>query len=72
MKRFYVAVYRPEKGIKYIAYSEKEYSTDILPPTITVVFQVGCCATKQEAIALVMESAAGINVDVRCIIGKRK
>lgn len=75
MKRFYVAVYRPaypERGIKYAVYSERQYSVDILPPAVTCVFVVGCCASKEEAVALVMESAAGARVDVRCVLGKRQ
>ena len=72
MKKFYVETYRPpypQGGIGYTVHAEKDYFRDILSCNMTAVFEVDCCRTKQEAIALVLEFAAGFPVSVRRILG---
>ena len=75
MKHYYVEVCRPAypaRGISYRVFTDKEYSTDVLSPCTSAVFRVGCCRSKQEAVALVLEYAAGVKgIDVQCVIGKR-
>lgn len=59
---FYVEVYRPaypDKGIYYRVHSAKQYCKDILSPCLTALWRVGSVKTKQEALAVLLEYAAG-------------
>jgi len=69
-KTFYVATYRPcfPQGVKTIAYREKDYSRDILPPSLTSLWEVNHVNTKAEAIACVIEKGAGKGVAVKQLI----
>ena len=65
--RYFVVTYRPpypENGLKVIAYKEKDFAVDILPATVTSLWRVECVTKKEEAIAAVIEHAAGKKVCV--------
>ena len=72
----YVATDRPphpngkRHKLKTVAWHEEDFSYDVLPPTITSLWQVDCVHTKDEAIAAVIEKAAGKSVVVRRLIPK--
>lgn len=61
-RTYYVAAYRPpypEKGVKLAVYREKDYSLDVVPATLTALFCVEHVNNREEAIAAVVERAAG-------------
>lgn len=69
--KMYVATYRPpypEKGVKVIVWKEKEYSRDIVPATVTSLWEVDNVKTRVDAISCVIEKGAGKNVTVRQMI----
>jgi len=69
--RFVVETYRPGKGgVKYRVWREGEFSCDHLSPsmTTTAVFAVEASGTT-EAVALVLERAAGIPTAVSLTFG---
>jgi len=62
MKTYYVETYRPPypgRGLKICVHAERDYSRDVLSPGMTSVWAVQACRTKEEAIAAVVERAAG-------------
>jgi hypothetical protein len=69
VKKFYVCTFRPPHphyiGLEIIVYRESEYSRDVLPATMTSVWEVECVHNKREAIAAVIEKAAGKGACVR-------
>lgn len=70
---FFVYTYRPpypENGLRVEALKEKDYCIDLLPATVTSVWRVDAVTKKQEAIAAVVEFAAGKKVCVQQIIPK--
>ena len=69
---YYVETYRPpfpERGVRYRVHSQRAYSRDTLSPDMTAVFEVDNARTKAQAVALVIEKAAGHDVTVRRILG---
>ena len=69
--KFYVETSRPpvSRGVRIRVMNEREYSHDALSPNMTAVFEVDACRTKQEAIACVVEHAAGHTPLVRLLYG---
>lgn len=68
---YYVATYRPphpEGGLHFIVYKDKDYAIDVLPATVTSLWRVESVTKKDEAIACVMEFAAGKKVCVTRIL----
>lgn len=66
-REFYVETYRPaypEHGIHVRVHTSRDYGTDHLSPGMTSVWHVSHVRTKEEAIAAVIERAAGKNVTV--------
>lgn len=66
-REYYVETYRPpypERGIKVRVHAARDYSVDTLSPDMTSVWHVTHVATKQDAVAAVIERAAGRNVTV--------
>lgn len=72
MATFYVETSRPPypaRGIKIAVHKAKDFSRDVLSPCMTAVFQVDNVQTKQDAIASIIERAAGFNPCVRLVFG---
>lgn len=70
-KTYYVAAYRPpypERGLKLVVFPEKDYSIDGVPPTMTALFRVQYVNNREEAIAAVVERAAGKGTAVSQVI----
>ena len=67
MATYYVETYRPAypgRGIVTRVHAARDFSTDTLNPCMTAVFQVDKVSSKPEAIAAVIERAAGKRVCV--------
>lgn len=67
MSAYYVETYRPAfpgRGVAVRVLSEREYSIDTLSPGMTSVWHVDHVRTKQEALAVTIERAAGKSVTV--------
>lgn len=61
---YYVEVYRPcypERGVKVRIHKESDFYQDMLHPTMTACFHVVNVDSESEAIAAVLEYAAGRN-----------
>ena len=72
MATYFVETFRPphpERGLKHAVYSYREFSLDVLNAGMTAVFEVSQVSTKPEAIAAVLEHAAGYGTSVRLIHG---
>lgn len=67
----YVEVFRPaypDCGVKIRAHRARGFVIDQTAPTLTALFEVAGARTADEAIALVVEHAAGHGVTVRRMI----
>lgn len=65
MASYFVETYRPpfpQTGARVRAHRDRDYSTDALHPCMTSVWHVTHVRTKDEAIAVVIERAAGKRV----------
>lgn len=72
---YYVETARPcypQGGLIYFVHKEKGFSRDCLSPDMTAVFKVEMVKTKAEAIAAVIEYAAGFRPCVYLIMGGRR
>lgn len=72
MRTFYVETYRPpfpDTGVKVTVHRDRNYSADVLNPGMTSVFEVRGVRTKLEALAVMVEHAAGKPVMVRKVFG---
>lgn len=72
MALFYVETFRPaypQTGLQYRVHSGQQFSRDALNPCMTAVFEVDCVRSKPEALAAVIEHAAGHGVKVCRIFG---
>jgi hypothetical protein len=64
-RTYFVETFRPaypEKGVRVRVHADRDYATDVLHPGMTSVIEVSHVATKDEAIAVALEHAAGIGV----------
>jgi len=65
MATYYVETYRPNPGsLSVRAYRERDYCRDVLSPSMTSVWRVDTVRNKEQAIAAVIEKAAGKGVAV--------
>lgn len=74
-KTYVVEVYRPpfpEKGVKYRVHNGSTFTVDRLSPNCSAAFRAQLCSNRDEAIALVMEYAAGKRVQVQPICESTK
>lgn len=68
---YYVATYRPaypSRDVCLATYKAKGFSYDLLPPTLTSLWRVDHVQSKGQAIACVIEKAAGKGTTVSRII----
>jgi hypothetical protein len=68
MATLYVETYRPcfpYKGVCVRVHKEKGFNRDALSPDMTSVWEVQGVKTKEDAIACVIEKAAGCRTTVR-------
>jgi hypothetical protein len=75
MPTYYVETYRPaypERGVHVRAIRGRDFAEDCLSPTMTTVHAVHNVTTKEEAIACVIEHAAGLGTDCRLTYGGRR
>ena len=73
MASYYVETYRPaypQRGVRVRVHKARDFGVDLLQPGMTTVYLVECVTTKEEAIACVLERAAGHNTCVRLVHGK--
>lgn len=73
MASYYVETYRPaypQRGVRVKVHKARNFGVDQLSPDMTTVYLVEYVTTKEEAIACVLERAAGHNTCVRLVHGK--
>ena len=74
--KYFVEAYRPpypsKARLAYQVHTEKEFCWDILSPDLTALFCVRNVTTKAQALAALIEYAAGLGTSVYQVLPKPK